>query len=53
MNYPVNTRIRFFVRWSDTERAGTITRIVHNIVWVNGDFCYHVDDLSRVRKVTP
>lgn len=46
----LNTRIRFFVRWSDTERAGTVTRIAHNIVWI-GAFCYHVDDLVRVREV--
>lgn len=53
MDYPINTHIRFFVRWSDTERAGTIIRIAHNIVWVSGDYCYHVDDLRNVREVTP
>ena len=52
MIFPVDTKIRFFVRWSDTERAGTITRIRHNIIWI-GAGCYHVDDLHGVREVLP
>ena len=46
----LNSRIRFFVRWSDAERAGTVTRIGHNVVWI-GAGCYHFDDLRNVREV--
>lgn len=45
----VGAPIRFWARWSAEERFGTVTRVGFHTVWV-GAYCYHHDDLRRVRE---
>lgn len=45
----VGRDVRFFTRWDSAERFGTVTRIAHRIIWV-GAYCYHVDNLRRLRE---
>ena len=41
-------QISFATRWApELKRAGTITRLGHDIVWV-GCHCFHTNDLRQV-----
>lgn len=46
------TKCRFFVRWSTDERFGTVTRVGFSVIWI-GAYCFHHDDITRIREVRP
>jgi len=47
----VGKQIRYFVRWSQDERFGTVTRVGPQTIWC-GAWCYHRNDMRHVREVT-